>query len=68
MSLALVFPNHNPLVKAIAEVDPLATAFKRKQYYKQHFKVVEPVEYVLDARAKKTYKYMFPYSSLYHSC
>lgn len=66
--LSIVFSNHNPLVKAIAEDGPLATAFKRKQYYKQHFKVVEPVEYVLDARAKKTYKYMFPYSSLYHSC
>lgn len=66
--LSIGFSNHNPLVKAIAEDGPLATAFKRKQYYKQHFKVVEPVEYVLDARAKKTYKCMFPYSSLYHSC
>lgn len=66
--LSIGFSNQNPLVKAIAEDGPLATAFKRKQYYKEHFKVVEPVEYVLDARAKKTYKYMFPYSSLYHGC
>ncbi len=49
---------HNPLVKAIAKDGPIASAFKRKQYYKKHFKVVEPVEYVLEARSNKSYQYV----------
>ena len=41
--LSLAISTHNPLLKAIAKDGPLATAFKRKQYYNEHFKVVEPV-------------------------
>lgn len=42
------------LVKAIAKDGPIASAFKRKQYYKENFKVVELVEYVLEARSNKS--------------
>ena len=31
---------------------------KRKQYYKANFNIVEPVEYVLDAKEKKTFQYV----------
>lgn len=54
--LSVAISTQNPLVKAIAKDGPQATSLKRKQYYKEHFKIVEPVEYVLDARAKKNPK------------
>lgn len=38
-----------------AKDGPLASAFKPQQYYKAHFKVVEPFEYALDARSNKTF-------------
>jgi len=50
--------SNNPLVIAIAKGGPLASAFKRKQYYKENFEVVEPVEYVLEARSNKTFQYV----------
>lgn len=56
--LIIAISTNNPLVTAIAKDGPLASAYKRKQFYKEHFKVVEPVEYVLDARSKKTFQYV----------
>lgn len=50
--------NSNPVAKAFAKDGPLATAYKRKQYYKRHFNVVNPVEYILEPRTKKTFKYI----------
>ncbi len=48
----------NPLVKAIEIGGPLATAFKRKQFYKEHVRVVEPIEFILDQKSRKTYQYI----------
>ena len=48
--LILAISINNPLVIAIAKGGPLASAFKCKQYYKENFKVVEPVEYVRKPR------------------
>ena len=48
----------NPLTKAIGDQGPFCTAFKRKQYFKNKFQVVEPVEYVLDAERNHTYQYV----------
>lgn len=48
----------NPLTKSIGEQGPLRTAFKRKQYFKDKFQVVEPVEYVLDKDSNHTYQYV----------
>lgn len=56
--LSLAISTHSALAKAIAKDLPLASAFKRQQYYKDHFKVVEPFEYVLDARSNKTIWYV----------
>nr|XP_055056165.1 uncharacterized protein LOC129440700 [Misgurnus anguillicaudatus] len=56
--LILAISANNPLAIAIAKGGPLASAFKRKHYYKENFKVVEPVEYVLEARSNKTFQYV----------
>lgn len=48
----------NPLLAAIKRGGLLSSAFKRKQYYREHFKVVDPVEYVLEAKGKRTYQYV----------
>ena len=48
----------NPLTKTIGDQGPLGTAFKRKQYFKDKFQVIEPVEYVLDKERNHTYQYV----------
>ncbi len=40
----------NPISLALKSDGPLSTAYKRKMYFKENFSVVEPVEYVLNAR------------------
>lgn len=44
----------NPVQKG----GPLSTAYQRKQYYKENFNVVEPVEYILNAKEKRTFQYV----------
>nr|XP_046269580.1 uncharacterized protein LOC124072313 isoform X1 [Scatophagus argus] len=56
--LSTVICKSNPLGIAIAKDGPLATAYKRTQYYTSHFSVVEPVEYILDALRKRTFQYI----------
>lgn len=56
--LSIAISTNNPLVKAIAKGGPLATAFKCKQNYKDHFNILEPVKYVLEPRSKKTFQYV----------
>lgn len=46
----------NQLNKAIERGGHLSSTFKRKEYYKAKFNVVEPIEYILDA--KKTFQYV----------
>lgn len=48
----------NPLLRAIAKDGPLATAFKRSKYYKENFEVVDPVEFTLESRTKRTFQYI----------
>ena len=36
----------NPVAKLFGKCGPLATSYKRKQYYKLNFRVVEPIEYL----------------------
>lgn len=42
--------NNNPLTLALDSKGPLSTSYKRKQYFKDNFAVVEPVEYLLSAK------------------
>lgn len=46
------------LCKSNPKSGPLATAYKRKEYYKEVFKVVEPVEFVLDQKASRSFQYI----------
>ena len=40
----------NPLSAALSEEGPLGTAYRRNRYLKGHFSIVEPLEYILDAK------------------
>ncbi|XP_070410625.1 uncharacterized protein [Nothobranchius furzeri] len=48
----------NPLANALRKGGPLATAYKRKEYYKEVFKVVEPVEFLLDQKTSRSFQYI----------
>lgn len=56
--LASALCTSNPVYKSVGKGCPLATSFKRKNFYKENFKVVEPVEYVLDEKNKRTFQYV----------
>lgn len=42
----------NPLLKATSKDGPLATAFRRMKYYREHFEIIEPVEMILQSEKK----------------
>ena len=56
--LAAVLCKTNPLALAIAKDGPLATAYKRTQFYISHFGVIQPVEYILDAQRNRSFQYI----------
>ena len=48
----------NPVQRSIQKGGSLSTAYLRKQYYKNNFGVIEPVEYILDAKNKCSFQYV----------
>lgn len=56
--LATFLCQSHPIQTAIREQGPLSTTWKRKAYYKAHFSVVKPVEYVLDRSDGRTFQYV----------
>lgn len=48
----------NPLSAAFSEGGPLGTAYQRDKYLKEHFSIVEPVEYILDKKEGKSFQYV----------
>lgn len=42
----------------ISKLPSLSSSFRRKQYYKERFEVVEPVEYILEATEKRSYQHI----------
>lgn len=54
----------NPVKKAIGDKGPLSSAWRRKAYYKRHFNVVEPVEYILDHENSKSFQFISILKSL----
>lgn len=48
----------NPLSAAFSEEGPLGTAYQRNRYLKEHFSIVQPLEYILDAKEGKTFQYV----------
>jgi len=48
----------NPVQRSIQNGGPLSTTYLRKQYYKDYFGVVKPVEYFLDTKNKHSFQYI----------
>lgn len=62
--LALTICKSNPISGSFGGCSPLSTAWKRKIYYKKHFKTVEPIEFVLDSKSRKSFQYISILDSL----
>ena len=62
--LASTICKSNPITASFSGRGPLSTAWKRKVYYKKHFKTVEPTEFVLDSQNKKSFQYISILKSL----
>lgn len=58
--------NSNPLSAALSSAGPLSSSFKRRNYYKEKFQVVEPVEYILEPNEKRSFQYIPILKSLIH--
>ncbi|KAL0194605.1 hypothetical protein M9458_008177, partial [Cirrhinus mrigala] len=56
--IAATISASDPLHSAIGRGGSLCTAYKRKQFYKDNFSVVEPIEYCLDERQTNTFQYV----------
>lgn len=48
----------NSLSSALSEEGPLGTSYQRNKYLKEHFSIIEPLEYILDAKEGKTFQYV----------
>lgn len=48
----------NPISLALGSNGPLSSSYKRRQYFKEHFSVLEPVEYLLRAKDRRTFQYI----------
>lgn len=48
----------NPITSALRSNGPLSTSYKRREYFKEHFSVVEPIEYMLSAREQRSFQYV----------
>lgn len=48
----------NPITLALGHNGPLSTSYKRREYFKEHFSVVEPIEYMLSAREQRSFQYV----------
>lgn len=53
----------NPIRVALSEEGPFGTAYQWHKYLKEQFSIVEPVEYILDAKQGRS----FQYRSILHS-
>lgn len=48
----------SPLGKSLRLDGPFSSSYKRKEYYKENFKIVKPVEYVVDAKQQQSFQYV----------
>lgn len=62
--LAMSLSTTNLLLTATKNGGLLASGFKCKQYYRENFKVVDPVEYAFEDKGNRTLN-TFQYWSLY---
>jgi len=47
---------HNPVTSSLRSKGPLSTSYKRRDYFKEHFSVVEPVEDLLSTREQRSFQ------------
>ncbi|KAK6479283.1 hypothetical protein HHUSO_G19991 [Huso huso] len=48
----------NPISSALKADGHLATPYKRREFFKKTFSLIEPVEYILDAKDGRTFQYV----------
>jgi len=48
----------NPTSAALRADGPLATRYKREEFFKKNFPLAEPVEYILDKKERRTFQYV----------
>lgn len=48
----------NPISSSLKPSGSLYTQYKRRKFFKKNFPIVEPVEYVLDEKARRTFQYV----------
>ena len=48
----------HPISTALGTDGPFTTSYKRRQFMKKHFSVVEPEEHILDKKEGKTFQYV----------
>ncbi|XP_058637761.1 uncharacterized protein LOC131543945 [Onychostoma macrolepis] len=56
----------HPLSSALGVNGPFGSSFKRKKYLKEHFDIVEPVEYILNSHEKLSFQYVPLLQTLQH--
>lgn len=50
--------NLNSLLSSTSERSRLSTDYRRNAYFKEHFTVIDPVEYIYDLAHKNTFVYV----------
>lgn len=58
MDLVENLSKNYPISSAFARDGSFSTPYKRRQFLKEHFSVVEPKEYILDEKECKTFQYV----------
>lgn len=58
LDIASALNASNPIFKALEKGSPLSTCYLRNQYYKETFKVLEPIEHILDSSKKSSFQYV----------
>ncbi|XP_041949691.1 uncharacterized protein LOC121709989 isoform X3 [Alosa sapidissima] len=48
----------NPITLALRSNGPFSTSHKRRVYFKEHFSMVEPIEYLHSAREQRSFQYI----------
>lgn len=58
LDLVKILCESNPVSSVLEKDGPFSTAYKRREFMKAHFSVVEPVEYILDNKDNRTFQYV----------
>lgn len=53
--VATVLCTSKPMVKAIGKGGPLSPSYFCHQYYKESFNIIEPTEYIFNAKERKAF-------------